>query len=156
MTSLWHEQSVIKMRCICAIPCTSLWTGLWSSYFFPKQRACSLATLVLASNAGMKHSNKLYVKKGKRQNILIKRTWIPCGTKFLRVLIFAIFPAIRKNTFPQYANKNYRKQFSPSKIYPRVNILQLKFATQKHRAKKSCPFNHNSSLSSETKRYTMK
>ena len=23
------------------------------------------------------------------------------GTKFLRVLIFAIFPAIRKNTFPQ-------------------------------------------------------
>ena len=24
---------------------------------------------------------------------------IPCGTKFLRVLIFAIFPAIRKNNF---------------------------------------------------------
>ena len=23
------------------------------------------------------------------------------GTKFLRVVIFAIFPAIRKNTFPQ-------------------------------------------------------
>ena len=32
---------------------------------------------------------------------------IPCGTKFLRVLIFAIFavfPAIHKNKFPQIKN----------------------------------------------------
>ena len=26
---------------------------------------------------------------------------LPCGTEFLRVLIFTIFPAIRKNKFPQ-------------------------------------------------------
>ena len=26
---------------------------------------------------------------------------LPCGTKFLRVLIFAIFPAIRANKFPR-------------------------------------------------------
>ena len=41
---------------------------------------------------------------------------------FLRVLKIAIFPAIPQNTFPQYANKNNRKHFSLSKIYPRVNI----------------------------------
>ena len=29
------------------------------------------------------------------------RSSIPYGTKFLRVLIFAIFPAIGKNKFPQ-------------------------------------------------------
>ena len=29
------------------------------------------------------------------------RSSIPYGTKFLRVLIFAIFPAIGKNNFPQ-------------------------------------------------------
>ena len=27
--------------------------------------------------------------------------WIQCSTKFMRVQIFAIFPAIRKNKFPQ-------------------------------------------------------
>ena len=40
---------------------------------------------------------------------------IPCGTKFLRVLIFVIFPAIRKN-------KNYRKQIFLT--YIRYTIIQ--------------------------------
>jgi len=45
---------------------------------------------------------------------------VPCGTKFLRVLILAIFFAIRKNKFPQ--NKNDRKFFS-AKIYSTVGII---------------------------------
>ena len=39
-----------------------------------------------------------------------------CGTNFLRVLIFAIFPATRKNKFPEITT-------FPAKIYSRVNIL---------------------------------
>ena len=38
----------------------------------------------------------------------VQVTKIKCGTKFLRVLIFVIFPAIGKNKI--YANKNYRRQ----------------------------------------------
>ena len=50
------------------------------------------------------------------------RDLLPWGTKFfgLRVLIFAVFPAIRKNKFPP--NKNYRKHFS------RKNLLQGKYS----------------------------
>ena len=40
--------------------------------------------------------------------------------KFLRVLIFAIFPAIRKNKFPQI---KITANIFPAKIYSRVNIL---------------------------------
>ena len=46
---------------------------------------------------------------------------IPCGTKLLRVVfftIFAIFPAIRKNNFPQKINGN----IFPAKIYSRSSI----------------------------------
>ena len=63
---------------------------------------------------------------------------ISCGKKFLRVLIFAIFavfPAIRKNKFPQM--KIVGHTFS-AKIISRVNILQLKFTTQKYSTTKSC------------------
>jgi len=48
---------------------------------------------------------------------------LPCGTKFLRVLIFAIFAvffAIPKNTFPQ--NKITANSFS-AKIYSTVEII---------------------------------
>ena len=50
------------------------------------------------------------------------RDLLPCGTKFfgLRVLLFAVFPAIRKNKFPP--NKNYRKHFS------RKYLLQGKYS----------------------------
>ena len=41
---------------------------------------------------------------------------LPCDTKFLQGLIFAIFPAIRKNKYAQ--KKNYRKHFSPQKFTP--------------------------------------
>ena len=46
--------------------------------------------------------------------------WVPCGTKFLRVLIsaiLAIFPTIRKNKFPQ---KFITANILPAKIYSRV------------------------------------
>ena len=71
---------------------------------------------------------------------------IPCGTKFLRVLIlsiFAIFPAIRKNNFPP---KKLTKTFFPHKFTLDLvfNILWLKFTTQKYSTKKSCLFNYNS------------
>ena len=58
--------------------------------------------------------------------------------------IFAVFPAIRKNKFPRIP---ITANIFPAKSYSRVNILQLKFATQKYSTKKSCLFNHNSSLS---------
>ena len=70
--------------------------------------------------------------------------YLPCGTKFLRVLMFAVFPAIRQNTFPRIT---ITANIFPAKIYSRVNILQLKFATQKYSTKKSCLFDRNSSLS---------
>ena len=74
---------------------------------------------------------------------------IPCGTKFLRVLIFtifAIFPAIRKNNSPPPLPQINENTF-PAKIYSRVlNILWLKFTTQKYSTKKSCLFNYNSPL----------
>ena len=47
--------------------------------------------------------------------IILQEALTPCGTKFLRVLILAILPAIRKN-------KNYRKHFS------RKNLLQSKYS----------------------------
>ena len=45
---------------------------------------------------------------------------LPCDTKFLQGLIFAIFPAIRKN---KYAQKKLPQTFFPAKIYSWVNIL---------------------------------
>ena len=39
--------------------------------------------------------------------------------------------------------KNITANIFPAEIYSRVNILQLKFATQKYRTKKSCLFNYN-------------
>ena len=84
------------------------------------------------------------------RSLLDKQNIIPCGKKFLRVLIFAIFPAICKNKFPQI---KITANMFPAKIYSRVNILWLKFTTQKYSTKKSCLFNHNSSLHSETTKY---
>ena len=60
--------------------------------------------------------------------------------KFLRVLIFAFFPVIRNNMFPQI---KITANIFPAKISSRENILYLKFATQKYNTKKSCLFNHN-------------
>ena len=73
----------------------------------------------------------------------MNRVPLPCGTNFLWLLIFAIFavfPAIRKNKFPQI---KITANIFPAKIYPRVNILYLKFATQKYSTRKSSLFNHN-------------
>ena len=39
----------------------------------------------------------------------------------------------------------------PAKIYSGVNILRLKFTTQKYSTKKSCLFNYNLSLSFRNK-----
>ena len=77
---------------------------------------------------------------------LVWQAWhdLPCRTKCLLVLIFAIFPAIRKNKFSQ---RNDTGNIFPTKIYSRVNILLLNFAIQKRSTKKSCLFIHNLSLS---------
>ena len=45
---------------------------------------------------------------------------IPYGTKLLRVLIFAVFSAIRKNKFPQI---QITANIFPAKIYSTVDIL---------------------------------
>ena len=84
---------------------------------------------------------------------------IPGGTKFLRVLIFtifSIFPAIRNtNQSPPLPFKINENTF-PAKIYSRVlNILWLKFTTQKYSTKKSCLFNYNSPLQFRNKTSTI-
>ena len=71
---------------------------------------------------------------------------LPSGTTFLRVLMFAIFPAIRKNRFRQKKNNNNKiiitiiiintVNIFPAKIYFIVNIYELKFATQKYSTNK--------------------
>ena len=76
---------------------------------------------------------------------------LPCSTKFLRVLIFmicAIFPAIHKNKFLQI---KITANIFPAKIYSRVDILFLKFTTQKFITKKLYLFNYNLSLSFRSK-----
>ena len=61
---------------------------------------------------------------------------------------FCVFSAIHKNKLPQL--KITAKHF-PAKIYSGVNILRLKFTTQKYSTKKSCLFNYNLSLSFRNK-----
>ena len=54
------------------------------------------------------------------------RSSILYGTKFLRVLIFAIFPAIGKNKFPQIeitANIFSAKMYSGVNIFSNLNLL---------------------------------
>ena len=69
----------------------------------------------------LKYRDKLSTKQKSSDKLEI-----PCGTKFLRLLIFtifAIFTAIRKNNFPQ---KDWRKHFS------RKNLLQsIKYTLRK-------------------------
>ena len=64
----------------------------------------------------------LFLQKLRSRNIfqVLHLSKIPCGKKFLRVLIFAIFSAIRKNMFSQ---TKITPNILPSKIYSRVNIL---------------------------------
>ena len=52
----------------------------------------------------------------------------------------ASFPAIRKNKLPQI---KITATIFLAKIYSRVVILVLRFATLKYRSKKSCLFNYN-------------
>ena len=61
---------------------------------------------------------------------------------------FCVFSAIHKNKLPQL--KITAKHF-PGKIYSGVNVLRLKFTTQKYSTKKSCLFNYNLSLSFRNK-----
>ena len=69
--------------------------------------------------------------------------------KFLRVLIFAIFPAIRKNKFPQI---KITANIFPAKIYSRVNILYDLNSLHKNTVQCSIT---TYLFHSETKRYTM-
>ena len=71
--------------------------------------------------------------------------------EILRVLIFCdfcVFSAIHKNKLPRL--KITAKHF-PAKNYSGVNIVRLKFTTQKYSTKKSCLFNYNLSLSFRNK-----
>ena len=71
--------------------------------------------------------------------------------EILRVLIFCdfcVFSAIHKNKLPQL--KIAARHF-PAKNYSGVNILRLKFTTQKYSTKKSYLFNYNLSLSFRNK-----
>ena len=75
---------------------------------------------------------------------------IPCGTKFSLVLIFAIFPAIRKNTFPHI---KITANIFPRKIYSSVKLIfsNLNSLHKKNCTKKSPLFNYNLSLSFRNK-----
>ena len=72
---------------------------------------------------------------------------IPCGTKFLRVLILSIFAIFQRSAkiIPP-SQKKLTKTFFPHKFTLDLvfNILWLKFTTQKYSTKKSCLFNYNS------------
>ena len=68
-----------------------------------------------------------------------------CGMKFLWVLIFTVFPAIRKNKFPQI---KITANIFPAIIYSREN---LNFLHKKYSSKKSCLFNYNLCLSFRNK-----
>jgi len=57
--------------------------------------------------------------------VIFARRLIPCGTKFLRVLIFAGFSAIRKNKFPQ--NKNTANFFRKNSLHCRNYIQKYWF-----------------------------
>ena len=66
-------------------------------------------------NYGKKNSDHI-----EESIIILQEALIPCGTKFLRVLILVILPAIRKNNFPPI---KITANIFPAKIYFRVNIL---------------------------------
>ena len=98
------------------------------------QKSASLSSLLSALLIGL-NTVKVYDIFRKAACIL------PFGKNFLRVLIFAIFPAIRKNKFPKI---KITANIFPAKKY-------IVFSTQKYNTKKSCLFNHNLSLSFRNK-----
>ena len=65
---------------------------------------------------------------------------------------FTIFRVIGNNKFLQ---KIITANFNPAKIYSKLNILWLKFATQKYGTKKYCVCLMTSLFHSETKQYAM-
>ena len=89
----------------------------------------------------LKYRDKLTTKQTSSDKLEI-----PCGTKFLRVLIFTsfrIFPsAIRKNKFPQKIIK--RKHFSRKNLLQSIKYTLTKIYYTKNRTTKSCLFNYNS------------
>ena len=89
----------------------------------------------------LKYRDKLSTKQTSSDKLEI-----PCGTKFLRVLIFTsfrIFPsAIRKNKFPQKIIK--RKHFSRKNLLQSIKYTLTKIYYTKNRTTKSCLFNYNS------------
>ena len=73
-------------------------------------------------------------KEYSRLHVLSKLSVIPtldkfilrCGTKFVRVQFFAIFPAICKNKLPQikFTANIFPEKFTPEQIFSKVNSLQ--------------------------------
>ena len=94
-----------------------------------------------------------------RKWLLLWNIWIPCGRKFLRVLIFAvfaIFPAFRKiKTTARKFSRKYLLQSEYSQEPMTHRLLIMIFANlnspHKYSTKKWCLFNHNLSLSFRNK-----
>ena len=79
-------------------------------------------------------------KEYSRLHVLSKLSVIPtldkfilrCGTKFVRVQFFAIFPAICKNKLPQikFTANIFPEKFTPEQIFSKVNSLQKNTVVQ--------------------------
>ena len=63
-----------------------------------------------------------YTTETATTNLWKVRDVLPWGTKFSRVLIFAVFPTIRKNKFPYI---RIPADIFSRKIYSRVNIRNI-------------------------------
>ena len=88
----------------------------------------------------LKYRDKLSTKQTSSDKLEI-----PCGTKFLRVLIFTIFPsAIRKNNYKFPQKIIQRKHFSRKNLLQSIKYTLTKIYYTKNRTKKSCLFNYNS------------
>ena len=88
----------------------------------------------------LKYRDKLSTKQTSSDKLEIR-----CGTKFLRVLIFTIFPsAIRKNNYKFPQKIIQRKHFSRKNLLQSIKYTLTKIYYTKNRTKKSCLFNYNS------------
>ena len=119
---------------------------IYFSYGLKKKFRCAEAFLLRTGRFFLLFSAKKRTSCQQNKQSLDKLE-ILCSTKFLRVLIFAIFVifrAIRKNGFPK---KKLPQTFFPKKFTPEL----LKFATQKFSTKKSCLFNLNLPLTFRNK-----
>ena len=119
-TEIYRQQEII-LNCLqigskisCSMTMTFIVDLLLYFDFFRAYFACAAKYLTKSEISWLSLTTSLHP-------VLCAISWkLPCGTKFLRVLIFAILPAIRRNKFPQI---KITTNIFPAKIYFRVNIL---------------------------------